>query len=332
MIVKKQRANIDRRSSQQRGVALITVMLVFVLVAVIATQMLRRSQLNLRSVGNLIETRQAYYYALAGEAYARQVLAKDAMSSRGSIDSLDEDWAQSKDMQPFEIDDGSMKIEINDLQGRFNLNSVVADPLGMQPNILEIEQFKRLLTALQLNPNYAYLWLDWIDRDQTRSANGAEDADYSDYKTSARPEADISALRLLHSMQPQDYAKLAPYVTVLPYGVTTINVNTADEIVLRSISSTINPAQAAISSAQAAQIVERQKSGGYRELTEVPGLNGAAASLSSNYFEVVVTVSYANRWQRIRTVLERKRNGSNQLEINVLSRVRSPLIEDLESE
>ncbi|MFT3931247.1 MAG: type II secretion system minor pseudopilin GspK [Spongiibacteraceae bacterium] len=310
---------------KQRGVALITVMLVFVLVAVIATQMLRRNQLNLRSVGNLIETRQAYYYALGGEAYARQLLAKDVISGHGDIDTLNEDWAKAKDQQPFDIDGGSMEIEINDLQGRFNLNSVVADPQGIQPNILEIEQFKRLLAALQLNPNYVYLWLDWIDRDQNRSANGAEDADYSNYKTSARPETDISALRLLRSMQPTDYAKLAPHVTALPYDVTTINVNTADEVVLRSISSTIN-------SAQAAQIVERQKSGGYRDLGEVPGLNGAAASLNSNYFEVVVTVSYADRWQRIRTVLERKRNASNQLEINVLSRVRSPLIDDLESE
>jgi general secretion pathway protein K len=311
----------------QRGVALITVMLVFVIVAVIATQMLRRSQLNVRSVGNLIETRQAYYYALGGEAYARQLLAKDAMSSQSNVDTLDEAWALAKDQQPFEIDDGSMKIEINDLQGRFNLNSVVADAQGVQINGIALEQFKRLLAELQLNPNYAYLWLDWIDRDQTRSANGAEDADYANYQTAARPESDISALRLLNSMQPQDYAKLAPHVTVLPFDVTAINVNTADDVVLRSISPTL--------SAQAAQIIARQKTGGYRDINEVPGAAGAGdvVSVSSNFFEVIVTVNYANRWQRVRTVLERKRSSSSgQMEITVLSRVRSPLIDDLDTE
>ncbi len=317
-------------NKKQRGVALITVMLVFVLIAVIATQMLRRSQLDVRSVGNLIETRQAYYYALGGEAYARQLLAKDVTGGHGNVDTLDEPWALAKDQQPFEIDDGSMKIEISDLQARFNLNSLVADAQGVQTNGLALEQFQRLLGNLQLNPNYAFLWLDWIDRDQNRSANGAEDADYADYQTAARPETDISALRLLNSMQPQDYAKLAPHVTVLPFNATAessqsaaINVNTADEIVLRSISSTL-------SAAQAAQIVARQKTGGYRDVAEVPGVGSGAATVNSNYFEVVVTVNYANRWQRIRTVLERRRNNANQVEIAVLSRVRSPLIDDLE--
>lgn len=321
------------RFKKQRGVALITVMLVFVIVAVIATQMLRRSQLNVRGVGNLIETRQAYYYALGGEAYARQLLAKDVISGHGTVDTLDETWALAKDQQPFEIPNSSMKnnggnmqVEINDLQGRFNLNSVVADAQGVQINGLALEQFKRLLTDLQLSPNYAYLWLDWIDRDQTRSANGAEDTDYSGYQTAARPESDVSALRLLRSMQPEDYAKLAPHVSVLPFDVTAINVNTADEIVLRSISPTL-------SAAQAAQIVARQKTGGYREVTEIPAVGGqGGASVNSNYFEVIVTVNYANRWQRVRTVVERKTNTSGQVDIAVLSRVRSPLIDDLESQ
>lgn len=314
-------------SEKQRGVALITVMLVFVLVAVIATQMLRRSQLNVRSVGNLIETRQAYYYALGGEAYARQLLAKDSNNtSNGEIDTLSEAWAQAGEQQPFEIDDGSMKIEINDLQGRFNLNSVVLDAQGLQPNPEAIARLQSLLRQLQLNPNYANVWLDWVDRDQTLSPGGAEDADYTDYQTAAQPEEDVSSLRLLRSMQPQDYAKLAPHVTVLPFSVATININTADDIVLRSISPTL--------SAQAAQIIARQKTGGYRSIAEVPGIVGseAAVSVSSNFFEVIVTVNYANRWQRVRTVLERRRDASNQVEIAVLSRVRSPLIDDLESQ
>lgn len=320
------RVSIAKRSASknhQCGVALITVMLVFVIVAVIATQMLRRSQLNVRSVGNLIETRQAYYYALGGEAYARQLLAKDAMSSQGEVDKLDEAWALAKEQQPFEIDNGSMKIEINDLQARFNLNSVVTSAQADSLNQIQLNQFISLLKSLQLNPNYAYLWFDWIDRDQARSANGAEDADYANYQTAARPESDVSALRLLNSMQPQDYAKLAPHVTVLPPEVTAINVNTADEIVLRSISPTL--------SAQAAQIIARQKAGGYRDINEIPGAAGAgdAVSVSSNFFEVVVTVNYANRWQRIRTVLQRTKNPAA---ITVISRVRSPLIDDLESE
>ncbi len=309
--------------TRQRGVALITVLLVFALVAVIATEMMYRSQLSLRSVGNLIETRQAYYYALGGEAYARQLLAKDIIDGHGDIDTLTEPWAQTKDQQPFQIDDGSMQIEIHDLQGRFNLNSLAADAQGAQVNNAALDQFKRLLNVLQLNPNYAAEWQDWIDRDQTLSANGAEDAAYNGYLTAGHPEADISALRLLHSMQPQDYAKLAPHVAVLPFEVNSINVNTADDAVLRSISPTL-------SAAQAAQIVARQQNGGYRDSADVPGLAGAAATINSQFFEVVVTVNYANRWQRVRTVLQRTSKAQGQVEITVLSRVRSALIDDMD--
>jgi general secretion pathway protein K len=321
------------KGSRQRGVALITVLLVFALVAIIAAEMLRRSQLSLRSVGNLIETRQAYYYALGGEAYARQVLAKDVLDGNGNIDALNEAWAQTKEQQPFEIENGSMQIEINDLQGRFNLNSLVLNEKDAQLYQSALEQFVRLLKSLQLNPNYAYEWLDWIDKDQAHSPNaggaGAEDTEYTSYRTAGRPEADITALHLLRSMQPQDYAKLAQHVTVLPEfgaGGNMINANTADAAVLPSISSPT------LSESQIAQIVAQQKKGGYHDVSEVPGLAGVAGiSVNSSYFEVVITVNYANRLQRVRTILKRERNPvSNQLEITVLSRVRSPLIDDIE--
>jgi len=174
--------------SEQRGVALITVLLVFALVAVIAAEMLHRSQLNLRSVGNLVETRQAYYYALGGEAYARQVLAKDILDGHGNVNKLTEPWAQTREQQPFEIDNGQMQIEIDDLQARFNLNSLVND------SGTALQAFVRLLNALQLNPNYAYEWKDWVDRDTARSANGAEDAEYEGYLTPGGAEA--SSVRL----------------------------------------------------------------------------------------------------------------------------------------
>ena len=315
VIQRMQRQRRFRSAHRSRGVALITVLLVFALVAVIATEMLHRSQLSLRSVGNLIETRQAYYYALGGEAVARQLLAKDAIE-HGDIDTLSEPWAQTKDQQPFEIDSGSMQIEINDLQGRFNLNSVT--------NADGLMQFTNLLKAQQLNPNYAKEWQRWIS-DKSVSEN-EEDPDASSTMAAGQPEADISALRLLPSMQPQDYAKLAPHVAVFPSSNGSdnpkININTADDVVLQAIASpTIT-----------AQILAKQKTGGYKVVTDA-GVDAAVASVNSNFFEVVVTVKYADRWQRVRTVLERSRSstsGQNKIEFKVISRVRSPLLDDLE--
>jgi len=310
--------------SRERGVALITVLLVFALVAVVAAEMLRRSQLSLRSVGNLIETRQAYYFALAGEQFALQILAKQVQGSY-QADRLVDPWAQTAAQAPFTIENGQMKVEIFDLQGRFNLNNVVNQAVMAPKGVL---QFQRLLAVLQLNPRYAEEWQDWVDKDQQRAANGAEDADYPNYRTAGRLETDVSALRLLRSMTPEDYAKLAPHVAALPESGTAINVNTADAIVLRALSPII-------SEPKAAQIVARQQVEGFPDVPtfqEAAGLGGdqqlPSLSVNSSYFEVVVTVTYANRWQRLRTVLRRD-NKSGQATFAVVSRQRSPLIDEM---
>ncbi|HSB96482.1 MAG TPA: type II secretion system minor pseudopilin GspK [Spongiibacteraceae bacterium] len=311
--------------ARQSGVALITVLLVFALATVIAAEMLRRSQLSLRSVGNLLSARQAYYYALGGEAYARQILAKDALDS--TVDTLQEPWALTKDQPPFAIDNGSMKVEIKDLQGRFNLNGMLDSTTGaVDPNY--VTQFQLLLKALQLNPKYASEWADWVDKDPQVVANGAEDADYPNYRTANQAESDISALRLLRSMQAEDYAKLAPHVAVLPKKklsptgeqvpiVAPMNVNTADAIALRAI----------LSDTQVGQVLARQQSGGYKNTGELAGLPVNQLDVRSSFFEVVVTVNYDDRWQRLRTVL--MRDGTTGATL-VISRVRSPLFDDSE--
>ena len=302
--------------SRQCGVALITVLLVFAVVAVIAAEMLRRSQLNVRSVGNLIESRQAYYYALGGEALARQVLALDASNGRGR-DSLDEAWAKVAEQAPFEIDGGAIKVEIFDLQGRFNLNSLV-DGQGVPVEGIALPRLKQLFAVLGVDARLADQWRDWVDRDQMPQPSGAEDASYPNYKTAGGPEADISSLRLLRDMQPEAFDKIAPHVAVLPPDAL-ININTADATVLRAL--------APIIAARASQILARQQQGGYADLGELTSILGEGAdvtglAVNSSYFEVITTVQYLDRLQRLRSVLKRDQNSGA---ISVLSRSRTPL-------
>jgi general secretion pathway protein K len=189
-------------------------------------------------------------------------------------------------------------------------------------------QLQQLLATLQLNANLANEWLDWIDRGQERTASGAEDADYPRYRTADRPESDISALRLLRSMRPEDYAKLAPHVALLPKQlpspqgelvdvVAPVNVNTADGAVLRAI----------LGEAAATQVLARQKSGGYKNIAELQGGAGDLVDVKSGFFEIQVTVNYDNRWQRLRTIVRR---DSQSGATTVLSRARIPLSDDSE--
>src|SRR5690606_20516837 len=117
---------------------------VFALAAVIAGTMLQRSHQLASVVGNQLNSRQAYYFALGGEALARQLLAADRRDNEQ--DSLDEPWAALEQRHRFEVEGDRVAIEIRDLQGRFNLNNVV-DESGA-PRAEGVAQLRRLLQAL----------------------------------------------------------------------------------------------------------------------------------------------------------------------------------------
>ena len=61
----------------QRGVALVTALLVVALATVAAVAMASRQQLDVRRTANLLQGDQAYVYAQAVEDWARVVLKRD---------------------------------------------------------------------------------------------------------------------------------------------------------------------------------------------------------------------------------------------------------------
>ena len=102
-------------------------------------------------------------------------------------DDLKEIWAQPT--TPYALDEGGWLVgSLEDLQGRFNLNALVGKVQEDQdkPRFTAAqEQFIRLLQALEdpaVSEQEAILITesvgDWLDQDDTPSANGAEDDYY----------------------------------------------------------------------------------------------------------------------------------------------------------
>ena len=60
---------------RQQGVALITVLLVVAIVTVVTAGIIARQQLSIRSSANQLTARQAWHYALGGEALAVLMLS-----------------------------------------------------------------------------------------------------------------------------------------------------------------------------------------------------------------------------------------------------------------
>ena len=305
--------------SRQRGVALITVLLVVAIVTVVSGAMVARQQLSIRASSNQLQARQAWHYALGGEALAQAILARDLKGGEpgaAAIDHLLEPWAQP--LPAFEIDQGEILVRIEDLAGRFNLNDLLRD---QQPNPAAVEQFRRLLLRLQISAPYAERLLDWIDPDQQPSGElGAEDNVYlgldTPYRSAGRRLHDLSELRLLLDMREEDFQRLAPYVVALPPNVP-LNVNTASAMVLSSLSDNLSLG-AAESLVELRRAVPFRNSAAFLAQPALAGttLQGTALAVGSQFFQATSEVRLGDRRLALVSLLQREQDGS----VRVLAR------------
>jgi general secretion pathway protein K len=219
-------------------VALVTALLVVALAAVATAALARHQQLAIQRSANLLNAEQAYLYAVGAEAFARQVLRRDAED--GPIDHPFEAWATL--VPPTHIDGGDLVGRLDDLQGRFNLNNLVD---GNGPVTDQVALLQRLLARLELQPDVAWSVVDWLDGDQEPSpSGGAEDLDYlrldPAYRTAGRLLTSPSELLLIDGFDMAAYQRLAPHVTALP-GPAPLNVNTASTLLLQALADDITP-------------------------------------------------------------------------------------------
>lgn len=306
----------------ERGVALITVLLVVALVTVVSASMIARQQLSIRATSNQLQARQAWHYALGGEALAQSILRRDAQAAgshaQQSVDHLGEAWAQLHPLYELDEGQGQIQLRIEDLSARFNLNNLLSDG---QPNEAAQAQFRRLLRRLEITGPYTERLVDWLDRDQQPSGeNGAEDNAYlllePPYRTAGGRMEDLSELRLLLGMRNEDFQRLAPHVSVLP-AVTPLNVNTASAVLLSSLADNL-------SSAAAETLVEARGREGFPDVATFmaqPALaavqvQSARVAVASQYFQAVSEVRLGDRRLALVSLLWRDGSG----EVRVLQR------------
>ena len=228
---------------RSRGVALITAMLITAITASLAAGLAWNNALDVRRTMVLLFHEQGAQVALGAESWIRNILRDDAIESQ--TDHLGELWASELPGLPVDNDSvqGTVTGNIEDLQGRFNVNNLIA-PNGEVDEIV-LEQFSRLLLALGLDTKFAGAAADWIDADQEASfPDGAEDSIYTGltppYRAYNRPLTNITELAALVGMDKASFDVLLPHVTALP-GQTQINVNTATPAVLQSLGENLDP-------------------------------------------------------------------------------------------
>ncbi len=301
---------INNRFGQQKGLALISVLLIFAIVAVLAGAMIERQSLDIQRSGNLQALQQARAYSTGIEYAVRSGLQLDFENDK-EVDHLLEEWAKQ---HTYPLSPGTAQIQIFDAQARFNLNSL--HPTASDKTA-QLQRFKNLLAELGLDEAIAINTAKFIDKDSQ------VDDDYLSAEVPYRASYQIfkhpSELLLVELVDAKSYRMLTPYITALPVSVT-LNVNTASNIVLSSLSSTW-------SISEADKVVAARGDEGFKKVDDFWGLaevepltkkdpdadeknpkevwDKADFSVNSEYFEVFAKVDLADRIATVEMLLYR---------------------------
>lgn len=287
----------------QRGVALVTAMLIVAIIGTVAAFLGLSQQVWLRQTQNLADLAQADSLRLGALRFAAIALTEDA--KRTKVDDLTEDWA--KGLPPLPVEGGYVVLKAQDATARFNLNNVVAGDAA------SIGVFKNLLVANGLDPNLSDALIDWTDADSTTTASGAEDVDYLStdfpYRCANRPLTTVEELRAIKGYTEEVVEKLAPHVVALPEK-TKVNVNTASETVLAAL--------LGISEPQAVEIVRARESRPFPDTAAIQALLPKTGQnpqgtppydVQSAYFIVTVETHIGRTVRRTEALIKRPPGG-----------------------
>lgn len=217
---------------RQRGVALITAIVLVALATIIAVAIGSRSAFSARRSTASFSVEQGLQFAEGAEALASYVLHAD----KGAQTTADGTWAQP--YGPVEVTPGiTLEAVIQDEQGKFNINTLVNAQGLVDKDAMAI--FTRLLQLRGLESRWAPLLVDWLDSDVLPQDDGGEDSLYLGqtpaYRTANTTVTSITELLQLPGFGRERYLKLAPVITALPPEASHINVCLAPGEVLDAL-------------------------------------------------------------------------------------------------
>ena len=223
------------KANSQRGVALLTILLLVVSITVVAGAMLASQKVAIRHSGLLFDQNQLLQDIDAGQQLAVTMIRAD--SKLNDTDSEQDIWAQP--IPPYALANHSVSVEIRDEAGRFNINNLYQ---GGTVDTAALEVFQRLLTQLNLEPDIAIAVLDWQDTDSEVYLDGGdESAVYSqqlnrsvDGALPNQPFVSVDQLQEVRGVSAEVLATLRPYLTAVPYYLP-ININTASPALLAAL-------------------------------------------------------------------------------------------------
>lgn len=323
-------ARTPRTRRDQRGIALLTMLLIAALASMLVVTLIDKQGRLQRELSAGMQQDQIIEYDRGAAMFAMAALQADAMFSSGTgsanVDSPTDFWAQP--FPPYPVPGGIVSFTLRDAQARFNLNSLVS---AGKVNDGALAFYRRLLTNLMLPTDLADSLVDWEDADSSPySAAGAEDDYYLSqmppYRAANRHLSTYSELRLVKGYSGDVLRLLAPWVTVLPSSANTINVNFITPNLLQAM-------VPGLSSDAAMALLQQRPVKGWQSVSDFmnnPVFNGvdptvrgqiqSLLSVNSSYFELYTRIRFGERTRLQWTLIAR--HGTN---VSIIANERNPL-------
>ncbi|HEX7855978.1 MAG TPA: type II secretion system minor pseudopilin GspK [Sphingobium sp.] len=294
--------------ANERGAALLTVLMLVAVMAVITTIALERLTIATRMAQNGVSTDQGRAFLTAGETMAAMRLG-DLVTARADRTTLQGNWLGTPQTVP--VPGGSVIARVRDAGNCFNVNSVVTgdtlDNLVASP--VGIKQFSALLRLLGTDPQtaeqIAQASADWIDSNSSPQPGGGQEDSYyqqlpEPYRTAGTLVTDPSEIRTVAGMTAPIYDRVRPWLCALPVAaLSPININTLlpDQAILLAMLT-----DGRVGPDAARQLLARRPQDGYGSLVTFWGQPALSAlgvppdvseqtKLSSRWFEVDLRVN-----------------------------------------
>ncbi len=222
-------------ANSQRGVALLTVLLLVVSITVVAGAMLASQKIAIRRSGLLFNQDQLLQDINAGQQLAITVIRAD--NKLNKTDSAQDIWARP--LPPYALGTHTITAELRDEGSRFNINNLYNNGAV---DVTALAVFQRLLTQLNLDPEIAIAVVDWQDTDSdVYNDGGNESTVYSqqnsiniDQSLPNQSFTTIEQLQDVRGVSAEVFATLQPFITAVPYQLP-ININTASPTLLAAL-------------------------------------------------------------------------------------------------
>ena len=308
--------------TRQRGVAVVTALLLTTLAVTIVASLFWQQQVQVRSIENQRLQLQKQWILRGALDWARLILRENARLSP-MYDSLDQPWAvplQETRLDQYvennradtEASDATLSGQIVDAQSMLNLNNLAAN--GM-PVDKEVRVFARLLGNLRLNPSLAQdaavmiaastarqnlapnpvnppaqtidptTGLPLIQAPPTGAGETPAPVGVVPSGPPMLPMTQVEDLLAVPGFTPEAVEKLRNLVIFLPQSGSKVNINTAPAEVLTAVIENSSASDAAYIIAQRTTASFRQGDMGMR-LEQMTTVGGSNLDTRSNYFLV----------------------------------------------